>query len=63
MGCLSYSKSIKLKVLNQVIITVGPLLGLVHNCKIAAEVFPVGLNDVAKRVKAAAGMCISIPCV
>ncbi len=56
--CLSYPKSLKLNVINQQIMAVGPLLGLLPNCKESTEEFPVGLNDVAKRVKAAAGMFI-----
>ncbi len=58
MCCLTYPKSLKLDVIKQQIMAVGSLLGLLPNCKAAAEEFPVGLNDVAKRVKAAAGMFI-----
>ncbi len=55
--CLTYPKSLRLDVIKQHIMAVGPLLGLVTNCKAAAEEFQVGLNDVvAKRCKAAAGM-------
>ncbi len=48
MYFLTYSKSLKLDVIKQQIMAVGPLLGLLINCKAAAEDFPVGLNDVAK---------------
>jgi hypothetical protein len=63
MYCLSYSKALKLEVTKQLIMAVGPLLGLLADCKTAAEEFPVGLNNIAMRVKAAAGMYINIPCV
>ena len=53
---LSYPKSLKLDVIKQQIMAVAPLLGLLNNCIAAAEEFPVGLNDIAKRCKAAAGM-------
>ncbi len=56
MYCLTYPKSLKLDVIKQHIMAVGPLLGLLTICKAAAEDFPVVLNDVAKRCKAAAGM-------
>ena len=55
---LTYAKSLKLNVIKQQIMAVGPLLGLLLNCKAAAEELPVGLNYVAKQVKAAAGMFI-----
>ena len=32
------------------------MLGLLTDCKAAAEDYPVGLNDIARRVKAAAGI-------
>ena len=53
---LTYAKSLKLDVIKQQIMAVAPLLGLLTNCKAAAEEFPVGLNDIAKKCKAAAGM-------
>jgi hypothetical protein len=59
---LSYSKSLKLDVIKQVVMTTAPRLGLIECCKTAAAEFPVGLNDVAKRVIAAAGMYFDIPC-
>jgi hypothetical protein len=52
--CLTYPKSLKLDVIKQQIVAVAPLLGLLTNCK--AEEFPVDLNDIAKKCKAAAGM-------
>ena len=61
MYCLTYAKSIKLDVIKQQIMAVTPLLGLLTNCKAAAEEYPVGLNDIAMRVKAAAGI-LSYPC-
>jgi hypothetical protein len=61
--CLRYPKTLKLEVIKQQIMAVGPLLGLLPNCQAAAEEFSVGLNDVAKRVKAAAGMFIDLPWV
>ncbi len=60
MYCLTYAKSLKLDVIKQHIMAVVPLLGLLTNCKAAAEEFPVGLNDIAKKCKAAAGMLIYI---
>ena len=56
MYCLTYAKSLKLDVIKQQIMAVVPLLGLLTNCKAAAEEFPVGLNDIAKKCKVAAGM-------
>ena len=53
---MSYHKSLKLDVIKQQIMAIVPLLGLLTNCKAAADEFPVGLNDVAKKCKAAAGM-------
>ncbi len=61
MYSLTYAKSIKLDVIKQQIMVVTPLLGLLTNCKEAAEEYPVGLNDIAMRVKAAAGK-LSYPC-
>jgi hypothetical protein len=61
MYCLTYHKSIKLDGIKQQIMAVTPLLGLLTNCKAAAEEYPVGLNDIARRVKAAAGK-LSYPC-
>ena len=58
---LTYAKSIKLDVIKQQIMAVTPLLGLLTNCKEVAEEYPVGLNDIARRVKAAAGK-LSYPC-
>ncbi len=56
MYCLTYAKSLKFDVIKQQIMAVMPLLGLMTNCKTVAEEFPVGLNDIAKKCKAAAGM-------
>ncbi len=56
MYCLTYPKSLKLDVIKQQIMAVAPLLGLLTNCKAVAKEFPVGLNDIAKKCKAAAGM-------
>ncbi len=56
MYSLTYPKSLKLDVIKQQIMAVAPLLGLLTNCKAAAEEFPVDLNDIAKKCKAAAGM-------
>ncbi len=53
---LTYAKSLKLDVIKQQIMAVVPLLGLLTNCKAAAEDFPVGLNDIANKCKAAAGI-------
>ncbi len=61
--CWSYPTSLKLKLIKQQIMAIGPLLGLLPNCQAAAEEFPVDLNDVAKQVKAAAGMFIDLPWV
>ena len=41
--CLSYPKSLKLDVIKQQTMAVAPLLGLLTNCKAAAEEFPVGV--------------------
>ena len=57
---LTYAKSLKLDVIKQQIMAVAQLLGLLTNCKAEAEEFPVGLNDIAKKCKAAAGMFIHI---
>jgi hypothetical protein len=61
--CLSYPKSLKLDVIKQQIMAVRWLLGLLTNCKAATEEFPVGLNDIAKQVKAATGIFIYLPWV
>jgi hypothetical protein len=58
---LSYHKSLKLDVIKQQIMAIVPLLGLLTNCKAAAEEYPVGFIDTAKRVKAAAGI-LCYPC-
>jgi hypothetical protein len=58
---LTYHKSIKLDVIKQQIMAVVPLLGLLTDCKAATEDYPVGLNDIARRVKAAAGI-LCYPC-
>ncbi len=58
---LSYSKSLKLDAIKQVIMTTATRLGLIEYCQTAAEDFPVVLTDIAKRVKAAAGMYFDIP--
>ena len=58
---LTYAKSINLEVIKQQTMAVTPLLGLLTNCNEAAEEYPVGLNDIARRVKAAAGK-LSYPC-
>ena len=58
---MTYHKSIKLDVIKQQIMAVVPLLGLLTDCKAAAEDYPVGLNDIARRVKAGAGI-LSYPC-
>ncbi len=53
---LTYPKSLKLDVIKQQIMAVAQLLGQLTNCKAAAEEFSVGLNDIAKKCKAVAGM-------
>jgi hypothetical protein len=57
---LSYSKSLKLDVVKEVVIATTAQLGLLDNCQAAAEEFNVGLTDVARKVKAAAGMYFNI---
>ena len=50
-------------VIKQQIMAVEWLLGLLTNCKVATEEFPVGLNYVAEQVKAATGIFIYLPWV
>ena len=57
---LSYSRSIKLDVVKEMVIATSDALNLLECSQTAAEDFPVGLTDIAKRVKAAAGMYFDI---
>ena len=54
---LKYAKSIKLDMLKEMVIALSPRLDLVgFDVKVAAEEFPVGFTEVAKRAKCAAGV-------
>ncbi len=53
---LSNSKSLKLDVVKQVVMATATKLGLIKCYQMEEEDFPVDLNDVARRVKVAAGM-------
>ena len=54
---LKYAKSIKLDLLKEMVIALSPTLDFVgFDVKTAAEEFPVGFTEVAKRAKGAAGM-------
>ena len=57
---LSYSKSLKLDVVKQVIMATATKLGLLECCETAAKEYPVGLTDAAKKVKLAAGIYVYI---
>ncbi len=59
----SYAKSLKLDVIKQVVMAMATKLGLIKCChwQTAGEEFPISLTDVAKQVKAAAGMYFDIP--
>ena len=54
---LKYAKSIKLDLLKEMVIKLSPKLDFVgFDVKTAAEEFPVGFTEVAKRAKSAAGI-------
>ena len=54
---LKYAKSMKMDMIKEMVIALGPKLDFVgFNVKTAAEEFPVGFTEVAKRAKSAAGI-------
>ena len=60
---LSYAKSIKLEVLKEMLIAVCDSLKILEigmTSEEAAKAYPIGFADIAKNVKAAAGMYLYI---
>jgi hypothetical protein len=61
---ISYSKVIELYVVKEMLIAVCDSLNILEDsmsCEEAAKAYPIGFADIAKRVKAAAGMYLYIP--
>ena len=60
---MSYAKSIKLGVVNEMLIAVCDSLNILEDSMTseeAANAYPIGFADIAKKVKAAAGMYLYI---
>ena len=60
---LSYAKSIKLEVVKEMLIAVCDSLNILEDSMTseeAAKAYPIGFADIAKNVKAAAGMYLYI---
>ena len=60
---LSYAKSIKLEVVKEMLIAVCDSLNILEDSMTseeAAKVYPIGFADIAKKVKATAGMYLYI---